>query len=108
MLNKENCLSVSGAQSLRLGKGIIEFKNYCKQIHCPFKIYCDFECNLEGVEIYEGFYLKNTIIIFLVLLLTKLFALMVDLVSGLLFLGVKTLLINLLKQFLESMNTVKK
>ena len=59
MLNKENCLSVSGAQSLRLGKGIIEFKNYCKQIHCPFKIYCDFECNLEGVEIYEGSYSKK-------------------------------------------------
>ena len=59
MLNKENCLSVSGAQSFRLEKGIIEFKTYCKQIHCTFKIYCDFECNLEGVEIYEGSYSKK-------------------------------------------------
>ena len=42
--HKENCLSINSAQSVKLEKGIIEFKN----------IYCDFECNLEGVEIYEG------------------------------------------------------
>ena len=51
---------------------------------------------------------KNTRAIFLVVLLSKLFALMIDLVSRLLFLGVKTLLMNLLKQFLRSMNTLKK
>ena len=57
--HKENFLSSNGAQSVKLEKGIIEFKNYCRQIHCPFKIYCDSECNLEGVEIYEGFYSKK-------------------------------------------------
>ena len=52
--HKKHCLSINGAQSVKSEKGIIEFKNHCKQIHCPFKIYFDFECNLEGLEIYEG------------------------------------------------------
>ena len=58
--HKENCFSINGAQSAKLEKGIIDFKNYCRQIHCPFKIYANFECNLEWLEIYEGFYLKKT------------------------------------------------
>ena len=37
----------------------IEFKNYFKHIPTPFKIYTDSESNLEGVEIYEGFYSKK-------------------------------------------------
>ena len=49
---------------------------------------------------------KNIKITFLVVLLTNLFVLMIDL--ALLFKEVKMLLINLLKQFLKSMNTVKK
>ena len=28
-------------------------------MHCPFKIFCDFECNLEGVKVYEGSYSKK-------------------------------------------------
>ena len=56
--HKESCLSINSAQSLKLEKEIIEFKNYRKQMHCPFKIYCDFECNLVGVENYEEFYSK--------------------------------------------------
>ena len=107
--HKENFLSINGAQSVKLGKRVIEFKNYCRQMHCPFRIYCNFECNLEGSEIYEGFYTKKkNIIIFRVVLLTNLIALMIDLVKQLLFLEVKTLLMNLSKQFLRSMNTVKK
>ena len=45
---------------------------------------------------------------FPVVLLTKLFVLMIDLVRQLLNLEVKMLLINLLKQFLRSMSTAKK
>ena len=52
--HKENCLCSNGVQPVKLEKGIIEFKNCCRKTHCPFKFYCDFECNLEGVEIYEG------------------------------------------------------
>ena len=45
--HKEVCLSINGAHSVRLEKGTIEFKNYFKQMLVPFKIYTDFECNLE-------------------------------------------------------------
>ena len=38
---------------------MIEFKNFSKKIPVPFKIYADFESNLEDVEIYEGSYLKK-------------------------------------------------
>ena len=51
---------------------------------------------------------KNIKIMFLVVLLTKLFVLMIDLGSQLLFLEVKMLLMKLLKQFLKSMSTAKK
>ena len=51
---------------------------------------------------------KNIMSMFLVVMLIKLFVLMIDLVSQLLFLEVKMLLMNLLKQFLRSMSTVEK
>ena len=106
--HKEVSLSIHGAQSVRLEKGTTEFKNYFKQIPVPFKIYADFECNLEGVESYEGSYTKNIKITFLVVLLIKLFVLMIDLLSQLLFIEVKMQLMNLLKQFLRSISTAKK
>ena len=43
-----------GKQSVKLEKGIIEFKNYFKQIPVSFKIYAACECNLRGAECYEG------------------------------------------------------
>ena len=51
---------------------------------------------------------KNIKTIFLVVLLIKLFVLMIDLLSQLLFIEVKMLLMNLLKQFLKSINIAKK
>ena len=45
-------LSINGAQSVKLEKGTIKFKNYFKQISVPFKIFVNFESNLEAVEIY--------------------------------------------------------
>ena len=57
--HKEDCLIINGGQSVTLEKGTIEFKKYFKQIPVPFKIYADFECNLEGVESYEGSYTKK-------------------------------------------------
>ena len=57
--HKEDCLSINGKRSINLEKGIIEFKNYFKQLPIPFKIYADFECNLRDVEIYEGSYTKK-------------------------------------------------
>ena len=56
---KKDCFSINGAQSVRLEKETIEFRNYFKQIPVPFKIYADFESNLKAVKIYEGFYSKK-------------------------------------------------
>ena len=57
--HKEDCLSINGKQSVKIEEGIIEFENYSKQTPVPFKIYAGFECNLRGVESYEGFYTKK-------------------------------------------------
>ena len=57
--HKEDCLSINGVQSVKVEKGTIEFENYFKQIPVPFKIYADFECNLESAEVYEGSYTKK-------------------------------------------------
>ena len=54
--HKKVYLSSDGAQFVRFEKGTIEFKNCFKQIPVPFKVYADFECNLESVESYEGSY----------------------------------------------------
>ena len=83
--HKNVCLVINGAQSVRLKKGTIEFRNYFKQIPVPFKIYADFEHNLKAVEIYEGSYSKNIRVTFLAVLLTKLFRLMIAVVKRLLF-----------------------
>ena len=102
---KKDCLSI---KSVKAEEGIIKFENYFKQLQVPFKIYADFECNLRNVEDYEGSYTKNIMITFLVALLTKLFVLIIDLGSQFSFIEVKILLMNLLKQFLKSINIVKK
>ena len=52
--HKEDCLSINVVQSLDVEEGIIKFQNYSKQLRTPFKIYADFECNLQDTEIYEG------------------------------------------------------
>ena len=67
--HKKNCLCINGKQSVKLEKGIIRFENYFKQIPVPFKIYADLECNLRGVESYEGSYIKNIKITFFIVLL---------------------------------------
>ena len=57
--HKEVCLSINGEQSVRLEKGIIDFKNCFKQIPVLFKVYADFECNLESADSFESSYLKK-------------------------------------------------
>ena len=57
--HKKVCLSINGAQSVRLEKGTTDFKNYFKQIPVQFKFYADFECNLIKIESYEGYCSKN-------------------------------------------------
>ena len=52
--HKEDCLIINGTQSVDVEEGIIKFENYSKQLPFPFKIYADFECNLQDTVIYEG------------------------------------------------------
>ena len=96
--HKEHYLSINGKRSVKLENGI----------KVPFKLDADFECNLKGVECYESSYTKKVKITFHVVLLIKLVVLMINLISQLLFIEVKMQLINLLKQFLRSINTAKK
>ena len=108
--HKEDCLSINGVQSVNVEEGIIKFENYSKQLPVPFKIYVDFECNLQDTEIYEGFCTKKKkkiMITFLVVIILNLSALIIDLVRQLLFIEVKMLLMNLLKQFLKNTSTEK-
>ena len=51
---------------------------------------------------------RNIMITFLEVMLLRLSVLMIDLVSRLLFIEVKMLLMNLLKQFLKNISTAKK
>ena len=105
--HKEVCLSIKSAQSVRLEKETIQnlVTIYFKQI--LFKVYADFECNLKVADSCDGSYSNNIKITFLVVLPTNLFVLMINLPSQQLFLEVKVLLINLLKQFLKSISIVK-
>ena len=79
--HKKVCLKIYRKQAVKLGKGTIKFKNDFKQILVPFKIYSDCECILNSAESYEGSCSKNIKIIFLVVLLTNLFMLIINLVS---------------------------
>ena len=80
--HKEDCLSINGKQSVQLEEGTIEFQNYFKQMPVPFKIYADFECNLERAESYEGSYTKKyQCRIPCSYALIKLFVLIIDLVN---------------------------
>ena len=59
--HKEDCLSINGKQSVQLEERTIDFQNYFKQMPVLFKIYADFECNLQRVESYEGSYTQKKI-----------------------------------------------
>ena len=47
--HKETCLKINGKQTLKLRSGSIKFKIHFKQSVAPFKIYADFEWNLEKI-----------------------------------------------------------
>ena len=73
----------------KLKSGSISFKNYFKQLPVPFKIYADFECILKTVECdsikNNSSFTENTSHMFLVVLLTKLFVLIINSVKKLFF-----------------------
>ena len=49
--HKKDCLLINGGHNVKLEKGVIEFKNFNKQIPVPFKIYADFECLLKVCDV---------------------------------------------------------
>ena len=106
--HKENCLGINGAQSVRLEKEAIKFKNYFKQIPVPFKIFPDFEYNLSCAKIYQGSYSKKyqkqipCSFAYKVVCTDDKFS------KTILFLKVKILHMKLLKKVLKSMSTAKK
>ena len=84
-----------------------------KQLSVPFKIYADFESVLKGLieEMIEVMVLlmpKNIRNIFLVVLFTKLYVLMIDSGSQLLLTEEQMNSINLLEKFLKKMNITKR
>ena len=105
---KKVCLSINGVQSVRVEIGTIEFKKYFIQIPVPFKIMLILGVIQKALKVMKVLTQKSIKITFLVVLLTSLFVLMINLVNRLLFLEVKMLLMNLLKQFLKSISIVKK
>ena len=106
--HKEDRLSINGAQTVKVEKGTTEFENYFKEIPGQFKIYAEFECNLESVEIYEGSYIKRyhdhipCSFAYKVVCIDDKFNKPIVVFRG------EMLLMNLLKQFLRSMNIAKK
>ena len=48
--HKDVCVNINVAQSVKLEKRTIQFKNYFKQIPAPFKILAGFECCLKSNE----------------------------------------------------------
>ena len=102
------CLSINGAQFVRLEIGTIDFKNYFIGNQVPFKIYADFECNLKTVESYEGSCSKNKYQDHIPCSFAEKLVCVDDKFSKpiAVFIG-KNAALKLLKQFLRSMNTVK-
>ena len=106
--HKEDCLSINDVQSRKVKKGTIEFENYFKQIPGPFKIYADFECSLKGVEIFEDSYSKKYQKYIPCSFAYKVACIDDRFNKPVVVLEVKMMLMNLLKQFLRIMSTVKK
>ena len=104
--HKEDCLSINGVQSVDVEEGITKFENHSKQLPALFKIYADFECNSQDTEIYEGSCTKKYHDHVPCSYAYRIVC--IDLVSRLLFIEVKMLLMNLLKQFLKNISIVKK
>ena len=110
--HKETCLKINGKQSVKLKSGSIKFKNHIQQLSVPFKVHDDFESALKGVRDSDTKTmlqtLKNIKIIFLVVLLIKFYALMIDLVSQYFFAEEKNAANRFIKTILEEYDYYKK
>ena len=98
--HKEDCLSINRVQlSLKIILSNYRFRlKFMLILNVIYKI----------LKFMKALAQRNIMIMFLVVMLLKLFALIIDLVNQLLFTEVKMLLMNLLKQFLKNISTAKK
>ena len=48
--HEQTSLKINGEQTVKLKSGSIKYENHFKQLAVPFKIYADFEFNVEGVK----------------------------------------------------------
>ena len=106
--HKKVCLSINGAKSVRLEKGTIKFKNCFKQIPVPFKFYGDFECNLNSTESCQDSCSKKHKDHVPCSFAYKLVHVDNKFRKPIVVSRDENVLLNLLKQFLRSMITVKK
>ena len=106
--NRRICFKINAQQTVRLGSGLIRFKNHFKQLVVTFRIYANFESVLKSsknnntkIRLHT---LKNAKHIFLPVLLRMLCVLIITLATQLLFAEV----IDFLKQFLNSVKITKR
>ena len=103
--HKKDCLVINGKLSVKLKKNFIRFKNYSKQIHVLFKTYADFQCIFKEVDCdiidcnSNIPFTRNVKIIFLPVLLIKLFVLTINVVRKLFCTEERMLFTHLLNQF---------
>ena len=87
--HRTDCLVINWKKGVKLKSGTIKFKNYFKQLPVPFKIYADFECILKRLKVIllgviQLVHTQESIkIIFLAVLLIKLFVLTISFVRKL-------------------------
>ena len=110
--HKVDCLIINGKQSVKLKSGSISFNNYFKQLPVSFIIYADFECILkEVIKVVMKIMThtkKNIKIIFLAVLLTKLFVLTINLATDLFFTKEKNATYRFIKLILEEYDYCEK
>ena len=104
---KEDCLSINGKPSAKVEEGKIEFEIISNNYQFHLKIMLILGVTLKVLKAMKVLTQSNIKITFLVVLLTKLFALIIGLLSQLLYWEIKILLYNLLKQFLKNISTAK-
>ena len=106
--NRRICFKINAQQTVKLGSGLIRFKNHFKQLVVRFRIDANFESVLKSsknnntkIRLHT---LKNAKHIFLPVLLRMLCVLIITLATQLLF----TEVIDFLKQFLNSVKITKR
>ena len=107
MKHKEDCLSINGVQPVDVEEGILNLKSILSNYWLRLKFMLILNVIYKILKFMKALAQRNTMITFLVVMLLKLSTLTIDLVGKLLFIEVKMLLVNLLKQFLKNISTAK-